>query len=111
MEKEDLHAQDVRQFSTGAFVVLRVHVVLHLAQVTGCSMNAAEKDWICGVFTRPSLDSSAYHTASTCSDDELFRTFFDDQEDCRLRICLCSLRAHHSEGMDGTCAEMHVGMQ
>ena len=49
-------------------------------QSPGCSTDAVEKDGICCIFARPSFDSSANHAPSTCSDNELLRTFPDALE-------------------------------
>ena len=45
-------------------------------QSSGVFTDAVEKDWI----SRPSFHSSAYHTISSCSNNELLSTFFDRQK-------------------------------
>ena len=93
-------------------------------KLLGVPRMAVEKDWICSVFTRPSFDSSAYHTTSKCSHDELLRAFFDAQEDTVQKLVrdLNLLLARFQEQdlfssmlqawlVGETHAEMHVGMQ
>ena len=60
LEAEDQQAHDVHQFVPVALLALLVPRMLL-------------KDRICSIFTRPSFDSSAHHTTSRCSNNELLR--------------------------------------